>query len=72
MSKKKSACEQIMNATHQMGDTLNEQWKSNKSLKTANTAISAYGAAINAAKAMVIYQKTTNRLETIEFFEKGN
>ncbi len=68
---KKSACEQIMNATHNMGDTLNTQWKETKELKTANAAIGAYGAAINAAKAMVIYQKSMNKSRKIGFFENN-
>jgi hypothetical protein len=38
-------------------------------IKAAQTAISAYSAAINAAKAQLIYKKMTGKPGQIEFFE---
>jgi hypothetical protein len=59
----------IINVTRDMGDQLNNMFQKNKDLKVAALALSGYKAAIQAAKAQVIYKKLTGSPESIEFLE---
>lgn len=58
-----------INVTRDMGDQLNNMFQKNKDLKVAALALSGYKAAIQAAKAQVIYKKLTGNPESIEFLE---
>jgi hypothetical protein len=59
----------VISVTQEMGDVLANQYHKSKDLKVAQTSLSAYKTAINAAKAQVIYKKLTGNPEQIKFFE---
>lgn len=59
----------VVTVTQEMGDTLAIQYHKSKDLKVAQTSLSAYKTAINAAKAQVIYKKLTGNPDRIKFFE---
>jgi hypothetical protein len=59
----------VINVTRDMGDQLNNMFQKNKDLKVAALALSGYKAAIQAAKAQVIYKKLTGSPESIKFLE---
>lgn len=58
----------VINTMTGVGDTLKKAWEKNKDLKTIQTAISAYGVAIGAAKGQLIYKKLTGNPDSIKFF----
>lgn len=59
----------VISVTQEMGDALANQYNRSKDLKVAQTSLSAYKTAINAAKAQVIYKKLTGNPDRIKFFE---
>lgn len=60
----------IIRVTQDIGDTLATQFEKDKDLKVAQTSLSAYKVAINAAKAQVIYKKLSGKPASIPFFSK--
>jgi hypothetical protein len=52
-----------------VGDKLTKTYDKTADIKAAQAAISAYGTAINAVKAQLIYKKMTSSPARIEFFE---
>lgn len=67
---KKITVTDVINVMTKTGDVLNKQWEKNKDLKTVQASISAYGTAISAAKAQLIYKKLTGNPDSIEFFSE--
>lgn len=59
----------VIAVTQEIGDTLATQYHESNDLKVAQTGLSAYKAAISAAKAQVIYKKLTGKPASIKFFE---
>jgi len=59
----------VIDTMSTVGDTLNTAWVKNKDLKTIQTAIQAYGTAVSAAKAQLIYKKLTGDPSSIEFLK---
>jgi hypothetical protein len=59
----------VINVTRDMGDQFNNLYQKNKDLKVAALAYQGYKAAIQAAKAQVIYKKLTGNPASIEFLE---
>lgn len=59
----------VRKACQSIGDKLATSFESNKDLKTVQTAIQAYGTALNAAKSQLIYKKLTGTPSRVEFFE---
>ena len=53
-----------------IGDKTKKLYDDTADLKAAQTAISAYGTAIGAAKAQLIYKKMTGKPGQIDFFEE--
>jgi|LakMenE01Jun11ns_1017448.scaffolds.fasta_scaffold9945613_8 hypothetical protein len=52
-----------------IGDKLTKTYNKTADIKAAQAAISAYGTAIHAVKAQLIYKKMTSTPSKIEFFE---
>jgi hypothetical protein len=62
----------ITQKTAELGDDLLEQFKKDKNIKTASTALSAYKTAITAAKTKLMYEKAVKNFQvsnTIEFLK---
>lgn len=55
-----------------VGDKLTKTYDKTADIKAAQAAISAYGTAINAVKAQLIYKKMTSSPSRIEFFETNS
>lgn len=55
-----------------IGDKLTKTYNKTADIKAAQAAISAYGTAINAVRAQLIYKKMTGGPATIDFFETDN
>ncbi len=55
-----------------IGDKLTKTYNKTADIKAAQAAVSAYGTAIAAVKAQLIYKKMTSSPSRIEFFETGN
>lgn len=73
MSKKKKktlTVTQVRENLQEIGDKAKDLYDDTGDLKAAQTAISAYGAAINAAKTQVIYKKLVGKPARISFLEK--
>ena len=51
-----------------IGDDLANSYNRQKDLKVAQTALKAYGTAINAAKTQIVYKKLTGRPRSNKFF----
>ena len=60
----------VIDLTYKIGRDVNKMWDENKDLKFAQTAIQAYNASIQAAKAQVVYKKLTGNPSRIQFFEE--
>lgn len=58
----------VIAVTQEIGDTLATQFHESRDLRVAQISLSAYKAAINGAKAQVIYKKLTGNPESIKFF----
>ena len=54
-----------------IGDKLTKTYNKTADIKAAQAAVSAYGTAIAAVKAQLIYKKMTSSPSRIEFFETG-
>jgi CHASE3 domain sensor protein len=52
-----------------IGDKLTKTYNKTADIKAAQAAVSAYGTAIAAVKAQLIYKKMTSSPSRIEFFE---
>lgn len=60
----------VRNNLQDIGDKTKKLYDDTADLKAAQTAISAYGGAISAAKAQLIYKKMTGKPGQIDFFEE--
>tara|TARA_R110000787_G_scaffold90130_5_gene190610 strand:- start:808 stop:1020 length:213 start_codon:yes stop_codon:yes gene_type:complete len=69
MSKKTIKVSDVRKNLQDIGDKTSKLYNETDDLKAAQTAISAYGGAISAAKAQLIYKKMTGKPGQIEFFE---
>lgn len=70
MAKKKTeSITDVRKALQGIGDSLNGTFESTKDLKAAQGAVSAYSAAINAAKTQLIYKKLTGTPGEIQFLK---
>jgi hypothetical protein len=56
-------------ACQNIGDKLTKTYNKTADIKAAMAAVSAYGTAISAVKAQLIYKKMTSSPARIEFFE---
>jgi hypothetical protein len=56
-------------ACQKIGDKLTKTYNKTADIKAAQAAVSAYGTAIAAVKAQLIYKKMTSTPSKIEFFE---
>ena len=55
-----------------IGDKLTKTYNKTADIKAAQAAVSAYGTAIAAVKAQLIYKKMTSSPSRIEFFETNS
>lgn len=67
--KKTETITDVRKALQGIGDSLNVTFESTKDLKAAQGAVSAYSAAITAAKTQLIYKKLTGTPAEIEFLK---
>jgi CHASE3 domain sensor protein len=58
-------------ACQKIGDKLTKTYNKTADIKAAQAAVSAYGTAIAAVKAQLIYKKMTSSPSRIEFFENN-
>ena len=68
--KKTQTITDVREALQGIGDSLNSTYESTKDLKAAQGAVSAYSAAISAAKTQLIYKKLTGNPGEITFLTK--
>lgn len=66
---KKSKCEELISKSQDIGDKLLLEYEKTQDLKVVQTALSAFKAAVNAAKSQLIYKKLTGRPAMMDFFE---
>jgi len=59
----------VIKVTREIGDKLMDQHNETGDLKVAQLSLKAYGTAIAASKAQLIYKKMTGRPTTIDFLE---
>jgi hypothetical protein len=69
MQKKTIKVTDVRKNLQSIGDKAKEIYDKTDDIKIAQTAISAYGTAISAAKAQLIYKKMTGKPGQIDFFE---
>ena len=60
---------EVAKVLQHMGDSLCNKYNQTGDMKAAQSSIAAYGVAINAMKAQLIYKKQTASPARIEFFE---
>lgn len=59
----------VREACQEIGDSVKDTFDKTKDLKAAQTAVSAYGTAISAAKTQLIYKKLTGTPAEIDFLK---
>lgn len=71
MAKKTTATKvkHVIDITRDMGNSLNDMYLETNDLKVAQMSLKAYGTAINAAKAQIVYKKLTGKPTKIAFME---
>jgi len=67
--KKTVTINDVREACQDIGDTLNDTFKSTKDLRVAQGAVSAYSTAISAARTQLIYKKLTGEPGEIPFLK---
>lgn len=68
-SPKTTTVDDVRKMCQKIGDSLSGTYASTGDIKAAAGAISAYGTAIGAVKAQLIYKKMTSSPARIDFFE---
>jgi quinolinate synthase len=68
-AQKTTTVDDVRKMCQKIGDSLSSTYANTGDIKAAAGAISAYGTAIGAVKAQLIYKKMTSSPARIEFFE---
>ena len=69
MSDKTTTVTEVRKNLQEIGDKTKKLYDETQDIKAAQTAIKAYGGAISAVKAQLIYKKMTGKPGVIDFFE---